>query len=90
MKCRSILKQALAKINDKTFFTNEFHINNISFSGRKEIAESSTKISFADRDDVSINHNIPPSKNHFSSFLSLDYELIRLLTNFIQCHKYGY
>jgi len=64
----SIIKKAIGKLSDKWSFPNEFLINNVPVSDKKEIAES-FNIFFANI-GAHTSHNVPPSNKCLSSFMT--------------------
>jgi len=67
-KCWTILKQAIGKMSNKSSFSREFLINNISVSDKRDIAES-FNLFFANV-GARTSHNVPQSNKCFSSFMS--------------------
>jgi hypothetical protein len=66
---KSILKQAIGKLSNKSSFPSEFLINNIPVSDKKELVESFNI--FFTNIFTRTRHNVPQSNKCFSLFMNL-------------------
>ena len=67
-RCWSMLNYAIGKMNDKSSLLDSFIMNNQTYTDTAEIAEGFNNL--FSKIGLHTSHNVPPYKQHFSSYMS--------------------